>query len=82
MAQAEQQLGFSLQAALRGLWSLNDGVSDSDAGAFLNGLGLLPMDVALSSPKRFLNGARCACRSLPTRSASRGAETSSTAAPA
>ncbi|MHC5263507.1 SMI1/KNR4 family protein [Streptomyces sp. UC4497] len=49
MAQAEQQLGFPLHTELRGLWSLNDGVSDSDAGAFLNGLGLLPLDVALET---------------------------------
>lgn len=47
--QAERRLGFPLPAALRALWTLNDGVSGSGAGAFLNGLALMPVGTALET---------------------------------
>ncbi|MFD5897746.1 SMI1/KNR4 family protein [Streptomyces sp. NPDC060366] len=43
--QAEQRLGFPLPAPLRALWTLNDGVTGSGAGAFLNG----PIETALET---------------------------------
>ncbi|MGE6836130.1 SMI1/KNR4 family protein [Streptomyces niveus] len=47
--QAEQRLGFPLPAPLRALWTLNDGVTGSGAGAFLNGLALMPIETALET---------------------------------
>ncbi|MFD6991753.1 SMI1/KNR4 family protein [Streptomyces sp. NPDC059943] len=46
---AEQRLGFPLPAPLRALWTLNDGVTGSGAGAFLNGLALMPIETALET---------------------------------
>lgn len=48
LEQAEQRLGFPLPAALRALWTLNDGVTGSGtAGAFLDGRVLMPIETAL-----------------------------------
>ncbi|WP_405801572.1 SMI1/KNR4 family protein [Streptomyces sp. NBC_01506] len=49
IGQVEQRLGFPLPAPLRALWTLNDGVTASGAGAFLNGLALMPIETALET---------------------------------
>ncbi|MFG2172569.1 SMI1/KNR4 family protein [Streptomyces niveus] len=87
LEQAEQRLGFPLPAALRALWTLNDGVTGSGtAGAFFDGRVLMPIETALRA-REFLAdevpGWVCGgSPSPPTRWTSRGPVNSSTATPA